>query len=169
MEIWSTALSRKSWIKGLPWTSQVICLQCRRPEFDPWIGKITWRRVRQPTPVFLPGESHGQRSLASYSPQDRRVRHKWSDWAPPLLPYFPYIMRSILPPTAWDCPDQSTWTFPGPFLRWLSLWSQENKRSEITLYNAPHGWFPSCYLHPKSFAKWKNPRTSGSDGTLEIL
>ena len=35
--------------------------------FDPWVGKIPWRRARQPTPVFLPGESHGQRSLAGYS------------------------------------------------------------------------------------------------------
>ena len=36
--------------------------------FDSWVGKIPWRRARQPTPVFLPGESHGQRSLAGYSP-----------------------------------------------------------------------------------------------------
>ena len=36
--------------------------------FDPWVGKITWRRVWQPTPVFLPGKSHGQRSLVGYSP-----------------------------------------------------------------------------------------------------
>jgi len=35
---------------------------------DPWVRKIPWGRARQPTPVFLPGESHGQRSLASYSP-----------------------------------------------------------------------------------------------------
>ena len=34
--------------------------------FDPWVGKIPWRRKWQPTPVFLPGESHGQRSLAGY-------------------------------------------------------------------------------------------------------
>ena len=38
------------------------------PRFDPWVGKIPWRRKWQPTPVFLPGESHGQRSLAGYSP-----------------------------------------------------------------------------------------------------
>ena len=35
---------------------------------DPWVGKIPWRRALQPTPVFLPGESHGQRSLAGYGP-----------------------------------------------------------------------------------------------------
>ena len=38
--------------------------------FDPWIGKIPWRRAWQPTLVFLPGESHGQRSLAGYSHWD---------------------------------------------------------------------------------------------------
>ena len=45
--------------------------QCRRHNrlgFDPWVGKIPWRRAWQPTPVLFPGESHGQRSLASYSP-----------------------------------------------------------------------------------------------------
>ena len=35
--------------------------------FDPWVGKIPWRRKWQPTPVFLTGKSHGQRSLVSYS------------------------------------------------------------------------------------------------------
>ena len=36
--------------------------------FDPWVGKIPWRRKWQLTPVFLPGESHRQRSLVGYSP-----------------------------------------------------------------------------------------------------
>ena len=34
-----------------------ICLHCERPGFDPWVGKIPWRRAWQPIPVFLPGES----------------------------------------------------------------------------------------------------------------
>ena len=37
-------------------------LQCRRPGFSPWAGKIPWRKEWQPTPIFLPGEFHGQRS-----------------------------------------------------------------------------------------------------------
>ena len=45
-----------------------FCLQCGRPGFDPWVGKIPWRRKWQPTPVFLPGESHERRSLVGYSP-----------------------------------------------------------------------------------------------------
>ena len=42
--------------------------QCRRPGFDPWLGKIPWRREWPPTPVFLPGEFYGQRRLAGYCP-----------------------------------------------------------------------------------------------------
>ena len=45
------------------------CRRCKRRRFDPWVGKICWRRARQPTPVFLPEKSHGQRSLVGYSPQ----------------------------------------------------------------------------------------------------
>ena len=39
-----------------------------RDKFDLWAGKIPWRRAWLPTPVFVPGESHGQRSLEGYSP-----------------------------------------------------------------------------------------------------
>ena len=51
------------------------CRRCKRSRLDPWVRKISWRRAWQPTPVFLPGESHGQRSLVGYSPWD----HKESD------------------------------------------------------------------------------------------
>ena len=57
--------------QGLPWWQ--ICLQCGGPGFDPWVGKIPWRR--ELTPVALPEEFHGLRSLAGYSPQG----HKESD------------------------------------------------------------------------------------------
>ena len=49
-----------------------LACQCRRHQrrgFYPWVGKAPWRRAWQPTLVFLPGESHGQRSLVGYSPQ----------------------------------------------------------------------------------------------------
>ena len=44
------------------------CRRQRRCQFDPWVRKILWRMKGQPTPVFLPGEAHGQRSLRGYSP-----------------------------------------------------------------------------------------------------
>ena len=40
-------------------------LPCRRPTFDPWVGKFPWRRERLPTPVILSGEFHGQRNLVA--------------------------------------------------------------------------------------------------------
>ena len=43
----------------------------KKRRFDPWVGKIPWRRKWQSTLVFLPGKSHGQRSLAGYSPWGR--------------------------------------------------------------------------------------------------
>ena len=52
-----------SWISG----KESAC-QCKRHGFDPRVRKIPWRRKRQLTPVFLPEESHGQRSLVGYSP-----------------------------------------------------------------------------------------------------
>ena len=46
--------------------------ECRRPRFNLWVRKISWRRKWQPTPVFLPGESHEQRSLVGYSPRGHK-------------------------------------------------------------------------------------------------
>ena len=52
------------------------CRRHRRCRFDPWVRKIVWHRKWQPNPVFLPGESHGQRSLVGYSPwSHKRARH----------------------------------------------------------------------------------------------
>ena len=56
-----------------------ICLQCRRPGFDSWVRKMPWRRKWQPTPVFLPGESHGQRSLAGCSPGGHKSQTRLSE------------------------------------------------------------------------------------------
>ena len=44
----------------------------KRLRFSPWVGKISWRTDWLPTPVYLPGKFHGQRSLADYSPQGRK-------------------------------------------------------------------------------------------------
>ena len=55
-------------VKSLP----AKCRRCKRHWFDPCIGKISWRRKWQPTPVFLPGKSCGQKSLAIYNPWGRK-------------------------------------------------------------------------------------------------
>ena len=47
---------------------RIHCRRCKRHRFDSWVGKIPWSRTWQPALVFLPGVSHGQRSLETYSP-----------------------------------------------------------------------------------------------------
>ena len=61
------------------WTNgKESACQCKRHRFNPWVRKIPWRRAWQPTPIFLPGEPHGHRSLAGFSPRGPRV---WPNWA----------------------------------------------------------------------------------------
>jgi len=62
---------------GFPGGSVVdFACRCWRPEFNPWVRKAAWRRTWLPTPVFLPGKLHGQRSLEGYIPWGgKRVRH----------------------------------------------------------------------------------------------
>ena len=63
-------------IMGLPGGSDSKEPACNvgDPRFDPWVGKIHWRWAWQSTPVFLPGASHGQKSLVGYSPWGRKER-----------------------------------------------------------------------------------------------
>ena len=58
------------YIWNIPWwlRRNSVCLQCRRPGFDPWVKKIPWRRKWRPTPVLSPGKFHKQRSLVGYCP-----------------------------------------------------------------------------------------------------
>ena len=70
---WTITLGLPRWLSG-----EEFSCQCRRFRFNPWVMKIPWRRKWQPTPVYLPGKSLGQRSLASYSPWDhKKVRHNF--------------------------------------------------------------------------------------------
>ena len=68
--------------------------------FDPWVRKIPWRRTWYPTPVFLPGESRGQRTLVGYSPWDRkesdtteRLNNSCVAWASRAIPHGPCRTR----------------------------------------------------------------------------
>ena len=56
-----------------------ICLQCKRLRFNPCIGNIPWRREWQPTPVFLPGKSHGQRTWQATVPGVAKSQTQLSD------------------------------------------------------------------------------------------
>ena len=60
-----------------------ICLKFRRPGFNSWVNKMTWRRKQQPTPVFLPGESHGRGAWQATDHGVARVGHVLVTKSPP--------------------------------------------------------------------------------------
>ena len=72
-----------SWLSG----KESAC-QCRRCAFDPWVGKIPWRRKWQPTSVFLPGKSHGHRSLAATVHEITKSWTRLRNWTSMHTQYF---------------------------------------------------------------------------------
>ena len=82
-----------------------ICLQCGRPGFNPWVGKIPLRRKWQPTPVFLPGKSHGQRRLAGYIVHG--VAKSWTQ----LSDFASHQKVGIMEVSLEYCPPQAEYSF----------------------------------------------------------
>ena len=83
--------------------------QCSRPKrygFDPWVEKIHWKRSWQPTPVFLPGESRGQKNLAGYRP--------WSCEESDTC-FMTYTFEYLKPTKKLDGPALNFFTSPCPF------------------------------------------------------
>ena len=70
----SSLVGLPRWCSGKE--SACHCRRCKRHRSHPWAGNVPQRREWQNTPVFLPGEFHGQRSLVDHSPCGHRVRHK---------------------------------------------------------------------------------------------
>ena len=119
--------------------------QHMRSRFDPWVGKISWRRKWQPTPVFLTGEFHGWRSLVGYSPWDCTSRTWLSDF------YF-HLVSLSLSWSMWDLiPDQGV--NPGPLHwehrviaagppakspRWATVTKKNARRSSLWKCEAEH-------------------------------
>ena len=80
------------WLSSKEFTCQFR--RHKRHGFDPWVWKIPWRRKWRPTPVFLPGKSHGQKSLVGYSPWGLKELDSSSNTPEPLLKG-PALLTSI--------------------------------------------------------------------------
>ena len=89
------------------------CRRCKTCQFDPWFGKIPWRRKCQPTPVFLPGTSHGQRSLAGFSPWGRK---EWDT-----------IEHACLPSGSRELPAVFSFLYQMPTIHRPPFWAQLQK------------------------------------------
>ena len=120
------------------------CRRHRRCNFDPWVGKMPWRRKWQPTSVFLLGKSHGQRSLVGYSPRSHRESitaecthtHTHTHTHPPS-----HCARQPV--------DLGTGVGPGPALRKaLRGFMKIRKAERFTLETSFNAWQPSTLGSP---------------------
>ena len=122
---------------GLPWwlSWYRICLQCGRPRFDPWVGKIPWRSAWKCTPIFQPGESHGLSLLSLYGGSDGKEstcqcrRLRFDPWVgkipwrrarqptPVFLPGESRGQRSLVGRSPWGCRESDTTEQLSPMFR----------------------------------------------------
>ena len=92
-----------------PWTSLVAQTLKHLPTMqETWVGKISWRRKWQPTPVLLPGKSHGLRNLVGYSPWGRKESDPTEElpflpFLPPPVSNSPCLFTRCQPPYACSC------------------------------------------------------------------
>ena len=112
------------------------CRRCKRCGFDPWVRKIPWRRKWQPLPVVLPGKSHGQRSLAGYSPW----AGKESDMTERLSTKHTAFLNGLL----WRYWHRISYKLRGN-------WSDRSQwLTRAGAPSPPHGGKPGCHLCPRA-------------------
>ena len=117
------------WFKkfGKEYYKTVYChaCQCRRQKrcrFDPWVGNIPWRRAWQPTPVFLLGKSHAQRSLAGYGPWGHKELDMSEVTEQQQHAEFLQSCRTLCYPTNCSLPDSSVHgIFQARMLGWVAI------------------------------------------------
>ena len=149
---------RHDWVTEVNWLSLraslvaqnlKICLQCRRPRFNSWIGKIPWRRARQPAPVFSPGESYGEMNLVGWHPWEHlRVEHDWMT-----------DTHSI---------KNTAWNFSGLRISWWGSNSFSVSKQIVSSRMFDFSWLghapkvgrisdlkDSCWFRNKSYMTWK--------------
>ena len=132
-------------VSGLDASGEESACQYRRPSkqgFDSCVRKIPWRRKWQPTAVFLPGECHGQRSLAGYSPCSCKESDTTEHRHTQMLPIINVLFVIFLTP----------FCFPGSVLYYPV---SDSILSEITL-NSMDPLFPKVPLSWSSSSALKN-------------
>ena len=107
-----------------------ICLQCRRPGFDLWVGKIPRRREELSTLVFWPGEFHGQRTPAGYSPWslkelDTTERLSHASLVAQRLKHLPAMQETWVRSLGWEDPLEKEMATHSSILAWEIPWTEE--------------------------------------------
>ena len=133
------------------------CLQCGRPGFDPWVGKIPWRRKWQSTPVLLPGKSHGQRSQVGYSSWGRKESDTTErlNWTKSRSQQTPSLMFSTL---AWKIP----WTEEPGRLQSMGSRRVGHNWSNLAAATAARAWYLEGHGDPLQYSCLENSMDRGA-------
>ena len=143
--------------------SKASCLQCGRPGFDPWVRKILWRRKWQPTPVLFPKKSHGQRSLAGYSPLGRKELdttewihfRRWTSLVAQRLKRLPALRETWVQSLGWEDPLEKEMTTHSSILAWRIPWTEEPGGLQSTgSQRVGHDWATSLSLRRWTSSRW---------------
>ena len=129
-----------------------VCLRSKWPGFDFCVRKIPWKRKWQPTPVFLPGEFHGQLSLVGYNPWSRKqstVQFSCSVVSNSLQPHG--LQHTRLP-----CPSSIPRAYSNSCPS--SRWCHPTNSSSVVLFSSCLQSFPASGSFPESFLpiRWLN-------------
>ena len=153
----------------------------RETRFDPWVGKIRWRRKWQSTPILLPGKSHGQRSLVGYSPWGHKESNT-TEWLH-LLTYLLSVHSKPLSTNSHVCHVWKICTFPFlPVLSQSSMATDPLKKAWRKIYSMylwqyyrviPQWIQASCQSRDDGSVNWHWSRheagTQHSDNTSQIF
>ena len=133
------------------------CRRHKRRDFYPWVETISWSRKWQPTPVFLPGESHGQRSLKGYSPQGctesdttewlSTYTHQQSPYVKLNIFFICWKKKVLL--DYWSALDKQLWKFYFP----LSFSWVIDLKSKDFLYLLKITYCASCSVYHQVFTE----------------
>ena len=127
-----------------------ICLQCRRPGFDPWVGKIPCRRERLPTPVVLPGEFHGLCSHWGHKESDTTERLSLSLWASLVAQRVKRLLamqETQVWSLGWEDPLEKEMATHSNTLAWRIPWPEKPGGLQSTeLQRVGHDWVMSLSL-----------------------
>jgi len=113
-----------------------------------------WRRKWQPTPVFLPGESQGQRSLVGCHLWDLRVGHDWSDLAAAAavaqtVKNLPAMQETRVRSLDWEVPLEKGMAIHSSILAWRILWTEKPAGLQFMgSQRVRHDWAMNTHTHP---------------------
>ena len=116
-------------------------------QVDPWVGKVPWRRKWQPSPEFLPGESHEQRSLVNYSPWGPKNWTRLGNWTATNVNYVLIQLEEKIEKKMTDLSKHTSW-LPSPWFSDVACWPHDECYSigSLLTLGKQEESFASCFL-----------------------